>query len=76
MTNPEYLPVEVERRLAAMSEQDFDLLIARVRIPEEVSDPKVRAARALARAVGGRPATKVSPERAAAALNQYRRDNS
>lgn len=78
MTNPEYLPVEVERQLAAMSESDFDLLCARVRTPDEEPDPKVRAARALSRTVSGRrpgqsPAT---PEFAAAKLAEYRRNNS
>jgi hypothetical protein len=78
MTNPEYLPVEVERRLAAMTEGDFDLLCARVRSPEEVSDPKVRAARAVSRAVTGRRPgqSKPTPEYAAAKLAEYRRNNS
>jgi len=77
MADPEYLPVEVERRLAAMSEQDFDLLIARVRIPEEETDPKVRAARAVSQAVSGRRPgqSKPSPEYAASKLAEYRRNN-
>ena len=77
MTNPEYLPVEVERRLAAMSEADFDLLCARVRIPEEETDPKVRAVNALSRTVNGRCTgqPKPTPEYAAAKLAEYRRNN-
>lgn len=80
MTNdyqpPVTLPPAVEEALRNMSEDDFDCLVARVRDPEEEPDPKVRAARALARVVGGqtkRP--RVSKERAAAALASYRRSN-
>jgi len=71
----EYLGDAVEQRLAAMSEEEFDLLCARVRIPEEEPDPKVRAARALARAVGGRNKPTVTPEQAAHALRRYRQEN-
>lgn len=70
------LPPEVERAISELSEDEMDALILRTRSITEPADPKLRAARALARAVGGRPVTKVSRERAAAALNQYRRDNS
>lgn len=66
------LPPQVEQVLADMDEAEFDALILRVRSPEELADPKARAARALAKAVGGQPKPKVSKERAAAALKLYR----
>jgi hypothetical protein len=69
------LPPQVEQLLAAMPENDFDALVLRVRAPEEVADPKIRAARALARAVGGGGKPKVTPEQAANALRKYREDN-
>jgi hypothetical protein len=69
------LPPHIEELLAAMPENDFDALIVRVRAPEELTDPKARAARALARAVGGSHKPKVTPEQAANALRAYREDN-
>ena len=69
------LPAHIEQQLADMPENDFDALVLRVRSPAEESDPQVRAARALAKAVGGQPKPKVSKERAAAALSNYRRSN-
>lgn len=69
------LPDWVEQHLAQMPEPDFDALIVRVRSPEELTDPRARAARALAKAVGGHPKPKVSKARAAAALADYRRSN-
>ncbi len=80
MSNSELPPVrlhpEVEAQLRSMSEQDFDLLCARVRLPdEEPADPKLRAAKALAKAVGGGPKPKVTKEAAANALATYRENN-
>jgi len=60
-----------EQQLADMDADDFDALVARVRPPDEPTDPKERAAAALRRSRGldrGRPATK---ERAAEALRGY-----
>ena len=67
------LPQFVEQLLADMSENDFDALVVKVRAPEEV-DPKARAARALARAVGGRDKPRVSKEQAANAVRKYREE--
>lgn len=71
------LPLHVEQMLADLDEASFDALVLRVRSPEELSDPKARAARALAKAVGGgpKPATTRSKEQAAAALARYREAN-
>jgi hypothetical protein len=71
------LPPEVERAISELSEDEMDALILRTRSIAESADPKLRAARALSRAVGGRPATKVvSREYAASKLAEYRRNNS
>jgi len=69
------LPLHIEQMLAAMPERDFDALCMRVRSPEEAADPKTRAARALARAVGGGTKPKVSKRQAASALAKYRENN-
>lgn len=66
------LPPEVEQQLADMSPEDFDLLVMRVRPPEEPTDPKVRAARALRRHRGLDRTTTVSKDQAAAALRRLR----
>ncbi|UVO10868.1 hypothetical protein NM962_12600 [Mycobacterium sp. SVM_VP21] len=50
-----------EQQLADMTADDFDALVARVRPPDEPTDPKERAAAALRRDRGldrRRPATK------------------
>lgn len=60
-----------EQQLADMNADDFDALVARVRPPDEPTDPMERAAAALRRSRGldrSRPATK---ERAAEALRGY-----
>lgn len=70
------LPPEVEQQIADMSEEEVDLLLARLRPPPEQTDPKARAAAALRRHRGksGRraPATK---EQAAQALREYGNPN-
>lgn len=65
------LPPDVEQQLADMSAEDFDLLCARVRPPDEPADPMQRAAAALRcmRGVDGRSG--VTKEQAAAALRRY-----
>lgn len=69
------LPLHVEQMLADLDEASFDALVLRVRAPEELADPKTRAARALAKAVGGGPKPRVSKEQAAQALSDYRNRN-
>lgn len=41
------LPPEIEQCIADMSADDFDMLLARTRPPEENADPKARAVAAL-----------------------------
>ena len=66
------LPPDAEAAIAAMTEAEFDLLIARTRSPEEPPDPMVRAANALrrSRGIAGRT-RKATPEEAADALRRY-----
>jgi hypothetical protein len=54
-----------------MSGEEFDLLIARVRPPDEPADPKQRAAAALRREMGVHERGKRSKEAAADALRRY-----
>lgn len=69
------LPMHIEQMLADMDEASFNAMVLRVRSPEELADPKARAARALAKAVGGGPKPRPSKEQAANALARYREAN-
>ena len=60
-----------EQAIADMSEEDVDVLLARLRPPPESTDPKERAARALRRSRGVDRKGKATKESAAAALRQY-----
>lgn len=62
-----------EQKLADMSAVEFDLLLARVRPPEEETDPLVRAAKALRRHRGLDRRNTATKDDAAAALQQYAR---
>ncbi len=66
------LPPDIEQRLADMSPEDFDALIARTRPPEEPIDPMARAAAALRRHRGLDRTTNASKEQAADALRRLR----
>lgn len=65
------LSPHVEQRLADMSAEDFDALIARVRPPEEPTDPMERAAKALRRSRGLDRTGRATKEQAAEALRAY-----
>jgi len=67
------LSAEAEAIIAAMSEGEVDLLLARTRPPEEPANPMERAGAALRRSRGLDRKTKpASREQAAAALARYR----
>ncbi|BCO36012.1 hypothetical protein BMW24_008700 [Mycobacterium heckeshornense] len=65
------LDPQAEQQLADMSAEEFDLLIARVRPPDEPADPRERAAKALRNLRGVDRKTGTTKEQAAAALRQY-----
>lgn len=66
------LDPHTEQKLADMSTNDFDALIARVRPPDEPADPKERAAAALRRELGvHQRGRKPSKEAAADALRSF-----
>jgi len=69
------LSPEAEEIIAAMSEAEVDLLLARTRPPEEPADPKARAVAALRRSRGLDRTSKASREVAADALRRYAQDN-
>lgn len=69
------LPPDIEQRIADMSPEDFDLLVARTRPPEEPADPKARAVAALRRSRGLDRRTRATKDGAVDALRKYRRTN-
>jgi hypothetical protein len=69
------LPPHVEQQLADMNEADFDALLARVRPPEESTDPRERAAAALRRHRGADRTKRATPEEAADAMRRWRSGN-
>lgn len=69
------LPPDIEQLLADMDEAEFDSLLARVRPPEEPTDPRERAAAALRRHRGADRTTRATPEEAADAMRRWRSGN-
>lgn len=65
------LSPEAEEIIAAMSESEVDLLLARTRPPEEPADPKQRAAAALRRSRGLDRKGRADKQTAAEALRAY-----
>lgn len=61
----------VEQQLADLSAEDFDALVARVRPPDEPTDPMERAAKALRRSRGLDRTDRATKEQAADALRAY-----
>lgn len=61
----------VEQRLADLSTEDFNALVARVRPPEEPADPRERAAQALRRSRGLDRTGRATKEQAVQALRAY-----
>ena len=66
-----HLDPHTEQKLADMSSEEFDLLLARVRPPEEPTDPKARATAALRRFRGLDRTAPATAEQAADAMRRY-----
>lgn len=65
------MDVVFEQRIANMTGEEFDQLVLRARPPQEISDPKARAAHALRRELGVEQRGRSSKQKAADALRRY-----
>jgi len=65
------LSADAEAIIAAMTEGEVDLLLARTRPPEEAADPMQRAAAALRQSRGLDRRSKATPHEAVDALRRY-----